>query len=109
MSFILIMVSAVDIIPTEVSKLAAQPQEQVSTTVNAAPPATPDPTQNPDVYYLVFDRYGGEQTLKDLYGIDNSDFYAMLESKGFYIARDSMANYPSTSFSLSSTLNMKYY
>ena len=109
MSFILIMVSAVDIIPTEVSKLTAKPQEQVNTTVNAAQPTIADPAQNPDVYYLVFDRYGGEQTLRDLYGIDNSAFYTMLESKGFYIARDSMANYPSTSFSLSSTLNMKYH
>src|SRR5690606_9412426 len=40
---------------------------------------------------------------------DNSNFYDMLEGKGFYVAKDSKANYPSTTFSLSSTLNMKYH
>ncbi len=107
MSFILIMMSAITIIPTEVTKLST-PSQSPNTTVNAAH-ITADPATSPDVYYIVFDRYAGQQSFKELYKFDNSAFYDMLERKGFYIAQDSKTNYPSTSFSLSSTLNMKYH
>lgn len=61
----------------------------------------------PDIYYFVFDRYGGKKTT-DLYGYDNSNIYNFLESKGFYIADHATSNYPKTFLSLGSTLNMRY-
>ncbi|MCL5970620.1 MAG: hypothetical protein M1450_03920 [Patescibacteria group bacterium] len=61
----------------------------------------------PDIYYLILDRYAGNQTLKD-YRFDNSTFLNFLKSKGFYIASDSTSNYPKTFLSLGSTLNMEY-
>lgn len=63
---------------------------------------------NPDIYYLVFDRYANQQVLKDVYGYDNSPFLDSLKKKGFYIAEKSAANYPATSFSLASSLNLDY-
>ena len=61
-----------------------------------------------DIYYLVFDRYAGVQTLQDLYGFDNEPMLAFLESEGFTVERDAVANYPQTAHSLASTLNMVY-
>jgi hypothetical protein len=76
-----------------------------------APTIKPVPAlsgQRPDIYYLIFDRYAGEETLKNIYRFDNSAFYAFLRQKGFYVAGKSFANYPKTAHSLLSSLNMKY-
>jgi hypothetical protein len=61
-----------------------------------------------DVYYLVFDRYADAITLRDLYGFDNSPFLDFLRSEGFFVAEDSLANYPTTAHSLAASLNMSY-
>lgn len=62
----------------------------------------------PDIYYIVLDRYAADKNLKDFYGFDNKGFTNYLESKGFYVAKDSLSNYPATVISLSSSLNMTY-
>ncbi len=61
----------------------------------------------PDIYDFVFDRYGSEETLASYFGVADTagDF---LEGQGFYVARDSFANYVSTGHSLASTFNMRY-
>lgn len=61
-----------------------------------------------DVYYLIFDRYAGAATLKDLYGFDNAPFLSWLEAHGFVVTEDALANYPQTTHSLASSLNMDY-
>ena len=61
-----------------------------------------------DIYYLVFDRYAGNETLRKDYGFDNKEFLSYLERRGFYVADDSRANYPRTSHSLASSLNASY-
>ncbi len=61
-----------------------------------------------DVYYLIFDRYAGERTLRDLYGFDDTPFLQSLRSKGFSVVDDALANYPQTTHSLASSLNMTY-
>jgi hypothetical protein len=72
-------------------------------------PLTQTAAEQPrDIYYLIFDRYGGAPTLKNTYGYDNSEFLAYLEDKGFYVASDTRANYPRTSHSLASSLNAGY-
>jgi len=62
----------------------------------------------PDIYYIVLDSYAGNDTLRDLYGYDNSEFTNFLIEKGFYLADKSRTNYPLTYFSLASSLNMGY-
>lgn len=62
----------------------------------------------PDVYYIIVDGYGREDTLAQYYGFDNSAFIDYLENKGFYVAGESTSNYRKTILSLSSSLNMDY-
>jgi Sulfatase len=61
-----------------------------------------------DVYYIILDRYAGLDALAAEYGYDNTPFYAELEDRGFYVARDSHANYIKTALSVTSSLSMDY-
>lgn len=61
-----------------------------------------------DIYYIVLDAYARADVLNDLYGYDNTEFIRFLETRGFYIADKSQANYISTELSLASSLNMSY-
>ncbi len=49
-----------------------------------------------------------EDTLKDIYQYDNSDFSQYLTGKGFYIAQESLSNYVRTGMSLPASLNFEY-
>lgn len=62
----------------------------------------------PSIYYIILDKYAADATLKDDYGYDNSQFLDYLSSSGFYIAHDSLTNYPKTSLSIASSLNLNY-
>ena len=64
--------------------------------------------REPDIYYLIFDRYGSGDVLRDHYGFDNSTFLDGLRERGFYVADDARANYIKTPLSLVSSLNMEY-
>lgn len=64
--------------------------------------------KTPNIYYIVVDAYAGKDALKRFYGFDNSEFLDYLERKGFYVAGRSKSNYPRTSLSLASSLNMAY-
>ncbi|MDP4267221.1 MAG: hypothetical protein Q8880_07290 [Bacteroidota bacterium] len=61
-----------------------------------------------DIYYIIFDRYGSEKSLKKYYNTDISGFTSELRKRGFYIASDSKANYQGTDYSLVSSLNLDY-
>jgi len=62
----------------------------------------------PDIYYIILDAYGREDTLLELYDYDNSSFINELQNMGFYVADCSVSNYEKTVFSLPTTLNMNY-
>jgi hypothetical protein len=64
--------------------------------------------RRPDVYYIVLDRYGSAETLRERFGFDNAPFLDDLERRGFYVADQSLANYPKTSHSLGASLNLGY-
>jgi hypothetical protein len=66
------------------------------------------PAMMPDIYYLILDRYANEKILKSEFGFDNSGFLNSLRARGFFVADDSRCNYPQTSMSLASSLNMDY-
>lgn len=61
-----------------------------------------------DIYYLVFDRYAGARSLKELFGYENREFLDRLEAKGFEVADASRANYQATVPSLASSMNLTY-
>ena len=83
--------------------VAASQEQPVGLTVG--PDAQPEQR---DIYYIVLDRYPGEQTLSEQYGYDNRPFLDALEERGFYVADESVANYLKTAFSLVATLDMDY-
>jgi hypothetical protein len=62
----------------------------------------------PDIYYLVFDRYARGDVLEHYFSYSNNEFISWLETRGFYVAKQSNANYPRTSQSLASSLDIKY-
>ncbi len=62
----------------------------------------------PDVYYIVLDAYARADSLRAFYGYDNTGFIRALESRGFYVAAKSRANYDQTPLCLASALNMTY-
>ena len=63
----------------------------------------------PDIYYIVLDGYERADVLLKSYGYDNSGFLDGLSQRGFYVADQSRANYLSTNYSLSSSLNLVYF
>jgi len=67
------------------------------------------PLNDRDFYFIILDRYPGEETLYAESGFNNSDFYANLSSLGFYLIEKSKSNYGSTGRSIPSMLNMDYY
>jgi hypothetical protein len=62
----------------------------------------------PDIYYIILDRYAGEETLRDVYDFDNGPFLEALGDRGFTIAHDAWANYFKTAPSVVSTLSIDY-
>ncbi|HEX5015599.1 MAG TPA: hypothetical protein VFV72_15750 [Candidatus Limnocylindrales bacterium] len=63
--------------------------------------------RRPDIYFLVFDRYGSAEAIQRRFGLEN-DLYAWLEAQGFEVPDHSHANYRATDFSLAATLNMRF-
>ncbi len=68
--------------------------------------AGPADSTMPDIYYLILDEYGREDTLT---GFDNSEFLDAMRDRGFYVPAAAASNYPSTEASIPSSLNMQYY
>jgi len=62
----------------------------------------------PDIYFIVPDRYARNDVLKKYYNFDNTKFTDYLQEKGFFYADKTISNYPTTTMSLGSELNMKY-
>jgi hypothetical protein len=70
--------------------------------------AKPGDGHRPDIYYIILDGYAHTDTMKSFFDFDNSPFLDRLEKQGFYVARDSIANYCQTALSLSGSLNADY-
>lgn len=88
-----------------------QGQELLATKSASEAPLTPgviaDSTK-PDVFLVVLDEYAGRKTLVKGVGEDNSGFINFLQSRGFFVAGESRANYNSTLYSIASILNLNY-
>jgi Sulfatase len=108
----LIISSLWRIIPIEIERAKAQVNTRV-TEDQAVKKELNDslkqrPAEKPDIYYIVPDRYGRQDILKEFYGYDNTPFIEGLRERGFYVADKASANYPKTFLSLASSLNMRH-
>lgn len=63
---------------------------------------------SPDIYYVILDAFARSDTLKELYGYDNTPFIDELKKRGFIVPARSKSNYQMTCLSLPSSLNMEY-
>lgn len=62
----------------------------------------------PNIYYIILDGYGSDNSMKNVLNYDNSNFTEKLEDIGFKVQRNASSNYCRTVFSLSSTVNLNY-
>jgi hypothetical protein len=102
----LVLVNAVTIGVYKVRSGARGETSELEALVPAVP-ASASRADGRDIYYIIFDRYGGSDALREM-GFDNSAFLNHLSRKGFYVASESRGNYPKTLLSLASSLNMTY-
>ena len=79
--------------------VASQPSE---------PSGAEDRSTLPDIYYIILDGHGREDILSSTYGYDGRPVREALETMGFFVAEESLANYGWTPLSLASSLNMTY-
>ena len=99
---LLVFLALVQIVPYEASRTtraAAAPNGTVAARTSA--------TGTPDVYFVVFDRYGSADAIARRFDIADNDLYEWLAAQGFQLPEDSRANYRATDFSLAATLNMR--
>lgn len=89
---------------------AAQTTEGLPSESNpqVVPIGSSGPRQTPDIYYFIFDRYASQSVLAEHFDFDNSEFIEFLETKDFFVARNSYSNYLKTGHSLASTFHMDY-
>lgn len=87
-----------------------QIRERFNERTSPLPKVQPSEAQmsNPDIYYIVLDGYARSDFLLDHYGYDNSAFIEQLEARGFSVIPCAFSNYPKTSLSITSSLNMQY-
>ena len=62
----------------------------------------------PDIIYIILDGYGRSDALQRAMGYSSDAFVEGLEKRGFYVAKDSHANYCQTEISVASSLNMDF-
>jgi hypothetical protein len=77
--------------------------------VAARSPTLPSAARRPerDIFYLVFDRYGSDWSMKQRWGVE-PELSGWLTDRGFQVVPGARANYRATDLSLTSTLNLGY-
>lgn len=62
-----------------------------------------------DIFYLVFDRYGSQESMEQRWNMELDGFFDGLTRRGFVVTPDSKANHLRTAQSLASTFNLRYH
>jgi hypothetical protein len=99
---------ATSVVPIAADKLGGSAEVSAASHPSIASTRQEAANDKRDIYYINFDRYGGEESLQAYFDFDNHPFLSSLESKGFIVAHDAHANYPNTGHSMTSMLNMTY-
>ena len=68
-----------------------------------------DVENKPNIYFIILDEYAGSIQLKNDFNFDNSNFSIELEKRDFFVDNESFSNYPNTSLSVPSIINMIYF
>ncbi len=99
---VLVGIALVTIIPAEASRATrASEGERIGDDIIAEATRLPER----DIYFLVFDRYGSDWSIKQFFGLEN-DIYDKLAERGFQVLPGARATYRATDFSLASMLSL---
>ena len=63
----------------------------------------------PDIYFIILDEYAGFLQLENDFDYNNDEFRIELEKRKFSVVENSFSNYPNTSLSMPSIMNMIYF
>lgn len=102
-SIVLILINIINILPNEVKKASLN-----NKTIKTMSYEENFEKNYPDIYYIALDEYASLDTIKNIWGYDNSNLKAELEDMGFYVATNSKVHSTDTRYSTASTLNMEY-
>jgi hypothetical protein len=106
---LLLGLSVLQIAFYEIRSFVALQQRQAAGSASIASQLQPQSGETlPDIYYIMPEDYQRSDSLKKVFGYDNSSFLASLEQMGFYIATCSQANYNTSDASLAAALNIQY-
>lgn len=107
----LLLINLLPLVPFEVKRMIALQNLKnymAQQHIKDAEYQNTDTATYPDIYYVVFDRYPNQTIASTYFDFDNTEFLDSLRTKNFLIADQSIANYPTTFLSLSSSLSMSH-
>jgi hypothetical protein len=96
---------AFDAMGEEGRLFSREPEERVVDPGVELRPATSPP---PDIYYVVLDGHARSDTLRTIYGYDDSEFVGFLRDRGFFVAEKSSSNYLATRLLVPAVLSFDY-
>ena len=79
------------------------------TNLSDIPVQISDVENKPNIYLIILDEYAGFIQLKNDFNFDNNDFRIELEKRDLFVVKESLSNYPNTSLSVPSIINMIYF
>lgn len=100
----LVSVGQVGLILTKSSLSPPVARASAATASSTVAPLPPGP--RPDIFFIVLDGFGREDSIRRVIGADLGWFVQGLRERGFQVASRAVSNYNQTELSLSSTLNM---
>ncbi|MFA7685464.1 MAG: hypothetical protein WCX95_01540 [Candidatus Gracilibacteria bacterium] len=109
---ILIFINLIQILPYEFSRYSKDDsQNRVTYSERSKTSTDPekycDKNKCYDIYYIILDEYAGFDSIKSIFGYDNSNFLKFLNDRNFIFAKNSKAKSPDTFENISSNLNME--
>ena len=103
-SILLLIGSAVTIVPYEIDRAGRNAQTLAERDAIAPVPEPGAVAGTPSIYYVILDGYGRDDILHRYYDHDNRYFTDFLREHGFYVAERARSNYARTIHSVVSTL-----
>lgn len=92
----------------EMSRLKDLSDRTLDTRSPARSPMILDTSRAPDIYFLVFDAYGGNSSLRKYFGFSNLAVTDSLAALGFQVSGQARSAYHFTPYAVSSVLNLDH-
>jgi hypothetical protein len=107
-SLLLLAAFAFGLVSGKLPALVADFRQGISLETWVAEAGGADTPTSPDVYAILFDGYPRADVLEYAFDIDNSEFVASLEERGFTVSEAAHSDYLWTHVSVPSALNLAY-